>query len=209
MGECFFPQNMPHSFGTRARTRDTYTRGFRKNGPVHTSQYIRVLKVGDYVDIKTDSSIQKGMPYKHYHGRTGVIWNVTRNAYGIECNKPVGNKILKKRFHIRREHVQPSRCREEFLNRVKTNDAAKREAKKALKAGNKFSVPNVKRQPAQPRPGYTVRPVVDMEFEHTVEKTTGGKGAKKQTLQLHKTKVVSKTKQPAEILEQIRFEFIA
>lgn len=41
------------------------------------------------VDVKANPSIQKGMPFKHYHGRTGVIYNVTKRAVGVEVNKPV------------------------------------------------------------------------------------------------------------------------
>ena len=29
------------------------------------------------------------MPHKFYHGRTGVIWNVTKRAVGVEVNKQV------------------------------------------------------------------------------------------------------------------------
>jgi large subunit ribosomal protein L21e len=43
--------------------------------------------VGDYVDIKVNAAVHKGMPFKFYHGRTGVIWNVTKRALGVEINK--------------------------------------------------------------------------------------------------------------------------
>lgn len=41
----------------------------------------------------------------------------------------VGHRILRKRIHVRIEHVAPSRCREEFLVRQKKNDQIKHEAK--------------------------------------------------------------------------------
>ena len=28
-------------------------------------------------------AVQKGMPYKVYHGKTGVIYNVTKSAVGV------------------------------------------------------------------------------------------------------------------------------
>ena len=37
---------------------------------------------------------------------------------------------MRKRIHVRTEHVRRSRCNEAFLARVKANDAAKAEAKK-------------------------------------------------------------------------------
>ncbi len=120
---------MPHSFGYRARTRKLFAQPFRKHGSVSLAKYLTTYKVGDYVDIKANASIHKGMPFKFYHGRTGVIWNVTPRAVGVEINKQVRNRIIKKRIHVRIEHIQPSRCREDFLKRVKANDLAKKEAK--------------------------------------------------------------------------------
>jgi hypothetical protein len=41
----------------------------------------------------------------------------------------VNGRIIRKRLHVRIEHVQPSRCREDFLRRRETNDRIKHEAK--------------------------------------------------------------------------------
>ena len=37
-----------------------------------------------------DGAIQKGMPFKFYHGKTGRVFNVTRHAVGVVVNKRVG-----------------------------------------------------------------------------------------------------------------------
>mmetsp|Transcript_35977 Transcript_35977/g.49950 ORF Transcript_35977/g.49950 Transcript_35977/m.49950 type:complete len:164 (+) Transcript_35977:80-571(+) len=141
---------MPNGHGIRARTRDLFSKGFRKKGVIALSTYLRSYKVGDYVDIKCDPAVQKGMPYKVYHGRTGVIWNISKRSVGVEINKQVGIRVLKKRIHCRVEHVAPSRCREEFLNRRNAND----EKKKAAKAAGQKVV--TKRYPAVPRDGFTL-----------------------------------------------------
>merc|ERR1712100_795192 len=81
-----------------------------------------------------------------YHGRTGVVFNVNRNAIGIEIKKVIGNRQILKRMHVRSEHLRKSRCNESFLARVKENDKKKQEAKvKGEKA-------NVKRVPEGPKP---------------------------------------------------------
>lgn len=90
------------------------------------------------------------MPYKDFHGKTGVIYNVTKSAVGVILYKQVGNRYIEKRVNLRVEHVRHSRSRDEFLQRVKDN-AARR---KAAKAEGK-SV-QLKRQPAQPRDSRTV-----------------------------------------------------
>ena len=77
------------------------------------------------MDIKVDSSVHKGMPFKYYHGRTGVIFNVTKRAVGVEVKKQVNGRIINKRIHVSVPHVKPSKCRDELIRRKKDNAAAK------------------------------------------------------------------------------------
>ena len=53
-----------------------------------------MFKIGDYVDIKVNSAMHAGMPFKWYHGKTGIIWNVTKRALGVEVNKQVRSHIV-------------------------------------------------------------------------------------------------------------------
>jgi len=39
------------------------------------------------VGIKGMGVVQKGMPYKCYHGKTGRVYSVTQPAVGIVVNK--------------------------------------------------------------------------------------------------------------------------
>ena len=135
---------MPNSFGYRARTRHLFAKDFRKAGTIALGRFQTVYKVGDIVDVKGDGACHKGMPHKFYHGKTGVVWNVTRRAVGVTVNKRVGGRIIPKRVHFRIEHIKKSNCRKEFIERVKNNEILKAEAKKA---GKKV---DVKRLPAQP-----------------------------------------------------------
>eukprot|EP00271_Cylindrocystis_brebissonii_P007410 TRINITY_DN2091_c0_g1_i1.p1 TRINITY_DN2091_c0_g1~~TRINITY_DN2091_c0_g1_i1.p1 ORF type:complete len:164 (+),score=25.91 TRINITY_DN2091_c0_g1_i1:109-600(+) len=144
--------------GLRSRTRDLFSRAFRKKGLINLGTYLRTYKVGQYVDLKVNGAVHGGMPFKFYHGRTGRVWNVTRRALGVEMNKQVNTRIVKKRLHVRVEHVVPSRCREEFVERRKRNDEQKALAKAK---GEKY---NCKRQPAGPKPGF----VVPKQTMHTV-----------------------------------------
>mmetsp|Transcript_23052 Transcript_23052/g.22806 ORF Transcript_23052/g.22806 Transcript_23052/m.22806 type:complete len:164 (-) Transcript_23052:204-695(-) len=145
---------MPAGAGLRSRTRHMFARGFRNHGYIPLTTYLRNYKIGDYVDIKVNAAIHKGMPHKWYQGKTGVVWNVTKRAIGVEINKRVGTRIMRKRIHVRVEHVVPSRCREDFLKRRAENDAIKHEAKvKGVKA------PVTKRQVAQPREAFMLTDV--------------------------------------------------
>mmetsp|Transcript_60597 Transcript_60597/g.69157 ORF Transcript_60597/g.69157 Transcript_60597/m.69157 type:complete len:161 (+) Transcript_60597:89-571(+) len=142
---------MPHSFGYRNRTRDLFSKAFRKHGPTNLSKYLVSYRRGDFVDIVADPSHQGGMPHKFYHGKTGKVFDVTPRSVGVIVNKIIGHRQLKKRIHVRIEHVQKSRCREDFLNRVRENDKRKTEARK------KGETLSTKRIPGLPKPGRVVK----------------------------------------------------
>ena len=141
---------MPHHFGLRSKTRQKFRKAFGTKGMPNVSRYLATFKKGDYVDIYADAAVHKGMPHKYYHGRTGIVFNVGVNGIGVEMNKLVRGRVLRKRIHVRVEHVRKSRCNEAFLNRVKENDAAKHEAKIQ---GKKLVT---KREPIGPKPGKIV-----------------------------------------------------
>lgn len=125
-------------------------------------------RVGDIVDIKANGAVQKGMPHKVYHGKTGVIYNVTKSAVGVIIYKRVGNRYIEKRVNVRIEHVSLSRSREEFINRVKDNAGKKQKAK--AEGTHMF----LKRQPLGPREARTVdakmgvETVVPIAYETTI-----------------------------------------
>ena len=83
--------------------------------------------------------------------RAGIVYNVTKRAVGVEVNKQVRNRIEKKRFNLRVEHVHVSKCRQDFLDRVQKNDKLKREAKEAKKT---LPIEMLKRYFGTPKAGY-------------------------------------------------------
>merc|ERR1712070_592312 len=122
-----------------------------KGGLIKMSKYLTTYKVGDCVDIKANPAIHKGMPHKHYHGRTGIIYNVTKRAVGVNVNKIVNGRGIIKKVVVRVEHVHPSKCQSEIIRRKKENEAAKVEARKT---GVKV---NLRRIPKQPKEGYFLK----------------------------------------------------
>ncbi len=141
---------MPHSFGYRGQTRTLFRKAFRTNGRCNSTTYLRTFKRGDYVDIKVDSSIHKGMPHKYYHGRTGVIFNVNKRAVGISIKKLVNGRILKKNIHVSLPHVHKSKCQDEIIRRKAENEAVKR-------AGGEKK--DLKRHNTEPKEGHFYTPV--------------------------------------------------
>ena len=140
---------MPHSFGYRAQTRTLFRKRFRTKGAPNTTRFLKTFKRGDYVDIKVDSSVHKGMPFKYYHGRTGVIFNVTKRAVGIMVKKEVNGRVIEKRINVATPHVFHSKCRDEIIRR-------KREAEEYKATVRSGSAPKIqlKRTPKLPKEGY-------------------------------------------------------
>ena len=109
------------------------------------------------------------MPYKIYHGKTGVVYNVTKSAVGIIIYKKVWGRYIEKRISVRIEHISPSGSRDDFLRRVKENAALKK------KAAAEGTTVQVKRQPLGPREARTVsltdnppETIVPLAYETTI-----------------------------------------
>eukprot|EP01091_Cochliopodium_minus_P006125 TRINITY_DN15_c0_g1_i1.p1 TRINITY_DN15_c0_g1~~TRINITY_DN15_c0_g1_i1.p1 ORF type:complete len:162 (+),score=13.13 TRINITY_DN15_c0_g1_i1:65-550(+) len=143
---------MPHSYGYRARTRSLFSRPFRGRGTIPLSTFLEVFKRGDLVDVVCNGSVQKGMPHKYYHGKTGRVFDVNRRSVGVVINKTVGNRQIPKRIYVRIEHVKHSNSRLDFLKRVKSNEDKRKKAKELNQ-----KVGSLKRTPTLPKPGRLVK----------------------------------------------------
>ena len=45
------------------------------------------------------------MPHKYYHGKTGIVYNITRRAIGVVVNKKVGGKIMAKKVRVQEQSM--------------------------------------------------------------------------------------------------------
>lgn len=134
---------MPHAYGYRCKTRDLFKRPFRCHGAVHLSTYMINYKKGNFVDIVGNGAIHKGMPHKYYHGKTGRVFDISPNSIGVIVNKQVRNRIVKKRIHVRVEHLRISTCNDNFKKHVRQVEMEKRQNPKAKQIR--------KRLPVQPK----------------------------------------------------------
>jgi large subunit ribosomal protein L21e len=137
---------MTHAYGYKSRTRHLFAKKFRRHGVPSVSTILNTFKVGQYVDVVADPSVRAGMPHKYYHGRTGIVWNVTPRGVGVIVNKPHRNRLLRKRICVRAEHVRPSACRKAFVKKQralaaeksgkkpKTTNKARKEGSRVIRA---------------------------------------------------------------------------
>ncbi|EPR79136.1 60s ribosomal protein L21 [Spraguea lophii 42_110] len=138
---------MVSSHGYRRQTRNLFSQAFRKHGMPNTSTYLTQYAVGEYVDIKVNPAIHKGMPHKYYHGRTGIIKEVNRGSVIVLFNRILANKTVERKVIVGIEHIRKSKCQDEYLKRLEINKKIIEEAEK------KGEVPVLfKRQPKGPKP---------------------------------------------------------
>ena len=144
---------MGHSTGLRWGTRYLFKRANRKHGMPTPSESLRTFRLGDIVEVFCNGAVHRGMPHKYYHGQTGTVWSVTPRAVGVLIYRRINNHIAPKRIYVRTEHVRPSKCRDEFLARVKKNQELCLQAKK-----DGVKVQNLKRMPAGPKEAHFCKP---------------------------------------------------
>ncbi len=75
----------------------------RERGKLNIGKILQEYTVGSQVIIKMDSSTQKSMPHKRFHGKIGVIKRKQGRGYVISV--PQGNAI--KEIITRAEHLEP------------------------------------------------------------------------------------------------------
>ena len=92
------------------------------------------------------------MPFKHYHGRTGVVFNVNKRAVGVTVNKLVNGRIIRKNLHIAVPHLKPSKCQAQIIARKAQNEAIKA----AVRANGGEKV-DLKRHHVEPKAGYVYK----------------------------------------------------
>merc|ERR1712029_591367 len=71
-------KSLTNAKGYRRGTRDMFSRAYKRKGVEHLSTYLTTYRMGDIVDIKGNGAFQKGMPHKAYHGKTGRVFNVSK-----------------------------------------------------------------------------------------------------------------------------------
>jgi large subunit ribosomal protein L21e len=94
---------MRGSKGYYTGTRSLLRKPTREKGKPHISKLLQEYAIGSEVIIKMDSSVQKSMPHKRFHGKIGKIKEKRGRGYVISV--PQGNAV--KDIIVRAEHMEP------------------------------------------------------------------------------------------------------
>ena len=94
---------MRGSKGYYTGTRSLLRKPTRQKGKPKISKILQEYAVGSQVIIKMDSSVQKSMPHKRFHGKIGTIKEKRGRGYVVAV--PQGNMV--KDIIVRTEHIEP------------------------------------------------------------------------------------------------------
>jgi large subunit ribosomal protein L21e len=91
------------SKGYRAKTRRLLRKSPRERGKMRLSKLLHGYQPGNSVVIKIDSSVQKGMPHRRYHGKVGTVIGMRGKSYVVSVTQ--GDAV--KEIIVRPEHLEP------------------------------------------------------------------------------------------------------
>ncbi|MEM2148165.1 MAG: 50S ribosomal protein L21e [Candidatus Bathyarchaeia archaeon] len=94
---------MKKSKGYRSKTRRLLKKNPREKGRIKLSKILYEYQPGSSVVVKIDSSVQKGMPHRRYHGRIGTVIGKRGRSYIISVTQ--GDAV--KEIIVRPEHLEP------------------------------------------------------------------------------------------------------
>ncbi|MGD0028869.1 MAG: 50S ribosomal protein L21e [Candidatus Bathyarchaeia archaeon] len=94
---------MRGSKGYRSGTRRLLKKEHKERGKIRMSKLLQEYQPGNRVVVRIDPSIQKGMPHRRFHGKTGTVTEKRGRSYVVTV--PQGNAV--KEIIVRPEHIEP------------------------------------------------------------------------------------------------------
>ncbi|XES76846.1 MAG: 50S ribosomal protein L21e [Candidatus Bathyarchaeia archaeon] len=94
---------MKPSKGYCAASRGVMTKSFRDKGKPKLTKFLHEYTMGDSVIIKIDSSQQKALPHRRFHGKIGKV--VDKRGRGYIVKVAQGNAT--RELIVRTEHLEP------------------------------------------------------------------------------------------------------
>jgi len=94
---------MKKSKGYRRGTRRLLKKAPRERGKPKLGKLLYKYELGSRVIIKTDSSVQKSLPHRRFHGKIGTV--EAKRGRGYVVSVAQGDAV--KQIIVRPEHLEP------------------------------------------------------------------------------------------------------
>jgi len=85
---------MAHHNGPRKKTRYKFKKELRQRGLPPVTSVIQQFEVGAKVHIVVNSSVQKGMPHRRFHGLTGTVIGKRGRAWMLSIKDGEAEKTV-------------------------------------------------------------------------------------------------------------------
>lgn len=79
--------------GARRKTRSKFRKNIKEKGKVSIQRYLQTFKKGEKVLLQADPSIHKGIYFRRFHSKTGIIQAKRGSCYEVELKEGKKQKI--------------------------------------------------------------------------------------------------------------------
>jgi len=80
--------------GSRRKTRNLYKVSKKLKGKLAVSEFVKKLRIGEKVQLVAQPSVLKGIYFRRFHGRTGVITGMQGSCYKVQIQDGGKEKTL-------------------------------------------------------------------------------------------------------------------
>jgi large subunit ribosomal protein L21e len=78
----------------RRKTRYQMTKHVRRRGKLSLSSFFKSFKEGDKIILNAEPAVQKGIYFRRFHGKTGIIQGKTGSCYRVLIRDKKKNKTI-------------------------------------------------------------------------------------------------------------------
>ena len=69
--------------GLKRKTRDILKKHYKQKGKMSLTKFFQEFNEGDTVVLKAEPSVQRGMYFKRFHGKNGLVMGKQGNCYKV------------------------------------------------------------------------------------------------------------------------------
>ena len=80
--------------GNRRKTRGIFRKNIRQRGKISIRRFFQAFKIGETVKLMAEPAIQKGMYFRRFHGKHGVIKGKKGKCYEVAIKDGDKKKLL-------------------------------------------------------------------------------------------------------------------
>ena len=89
--------------GARRKTRSIFSKKHKQRGKISLRKYLQAFAVGDSVSLVAEPSVQKGIYFRRFHGKTGKVLRKLGSCYEVAIRDGKKHKrVIVHPVHLRR-----------------------------------------------------------------------------------------------------------